>query len=197
MIWSIFSPYWEWVFASLDKLVGFEMTAGAGVGVYETWITAAIYWNVWLALIIPVAFLSILCYRLALNADKDLLSLEKRSEHARESFWTVSIIGTAVSFGWPVIVWMGLVLLYPLPILLGFASIWLLANGIFKANDGAQYLYGLKKARITIRKKQDEVSRLKRLNDPAYQESMDELETWLIQERTSDYADKDRQAVGA
>lgn len=186
MAWSIFSSYWKWVYVSLDKLVGFEMTSGAGVGVYETWITGAIYWNVWLALIIPVALLSVLCYRLALNADKDLQNLAKRSEDASESFWMTSIIGTAVSFGWPVFVWMGLVLLYPLPILLGFASIWLLAAGIFKANDGVQYIYGLRKARrkarIVVREKQDEVLQLKRLNDPTYQESMNELETWLSTE---------------
>lgn len=199
MIWSNFISYWEWIFMSLDKLVGFEFVHGGGIGLYETWITGAIYWNVWLALIIAVAFLSILCYRLKLNAERlgDFRTLEKRSEDAYGSFWMVSIIGAAISFGWPVIVWTGLVLLYPLPVLLVFGSIWLFAVGTIKVGDGAQYLYGLKKERMAIRKKQDEVLLLKRLNDPTYQKSLNELETWLTQERTTDYADKDRQAVGA
>lgn len=194
MIWSNFISYWEWVFVSLDKLIGFEFVRGSGIGLYETWITGAVYWNVWLALILFVAFLSILSYRLARSADRQSLT---KYEDAQEAFWMTSILGTAVSFGWPVIVWAGMVLLYPLPILLVFSSVWLFAVGTLKVGDGAQYLYGLKKERMAISKKQDEVLLLKRLNDPTYQKSLNELETWLTQERTPDYADKDRQAVGA
>ncbi len=177
MIWNIFLPYWQWVMVQLDKLVGanfcFDSTSCASGEYLTSWITGDVYWNVWLVLMIGVSMLAVYMYR---------TEIQWRRWGA---LWSTFVFGTVMASLWPVVVWAGLVALFPLPVVLTGLTFLILATIPFEGYEWGKHVRARREKKREVKEKMKEVQRLKVINDPTYQESLLELEEFLAKEKVA------------
>ena len=176
---TLLKGYWDWASVSLDKYISNEFAAqngvGSGSGYYDSWMTADIYWNVWLVLMFASFLFATAFSRWSVS---DGYEPDGKWVFGSALFWC-----TLISFSWPAIVWVGYLALFPLPFLAIGMLLWAVSAGMFKGYDGARYLHSFRQKRRELTVARVESERRKRLNDPTYQESLNELEVWLKKER--------------